>query len=267
MAFVKQFDLKLYVPENWEVAADMVERWANNLKAAAETMNDRRQAKIPDDGTFIKVMAQRANQDWRPLLNPSFTAKSDRTASDVGNAHATNIVTSFNRWNDKINKAFETKDGIVAKDFKERVDASKDRWALQVGSKSLRLTGDKIRGRGVAPIVSFYMVGDPRAKAWLKESYSGGGEPYNIARDGERVALKAALQQRIVQGGQMIINSEFNPGIITNQNTVNTSLLNGFRDVGKCDAFVLTPAVDKCYCVWALDNTFLYLDVQVGLTT
>ena len=266
MPFVKKFDLKLYVPENWEVAADMVERWAENLKKAAEIMNDRRHAKIPDDGTFIQVMAQRANQDWRPLLNPAFRAKSDRTASDVGNAHASNIVTSFNRWNDKIDEAFKTKDGVVAKDFKARVDASKDRWALQVGAKTLRLTGDKIRGRGVAPIASFYLVGDPRAKAWLKESYSGGGEPYSIARDGERVALKAALQQRIVQGGQMIINAEYNQDIIDNQNSVNTSLLNGFRDTTRCDAFVLTPVVDTCYCVWAMDNTFLYLNVQVGVT-
>jgi hypothetical protein len=263
MAFEKKFEIKLYVPENVEVAGDMPDRWANGLKNAAQVMNDRRQEKIPDDGTFIKVMAERSSLNWRPMIDPAFTSKSDRTSKDITDHQATNLETSFNRWNDKINAAFAND----AVDFKKQVDASKDRWALRVGEKTLRLTGDKIRGRGVAPIAAFYLVGDERAKAWLREGDVGAGDPYDIARTGERVALKAAIQQRFIQGGLTIITSKYNATTILNQNTVNTALLNGLRDGAKCDPFVTTPAPDKCWCVWALDDTFLYLHIQVGLTT
>jgi hypothetical protein len=265
--FNKKFELKLRVPATWEVAADMVERWAGNLKNAAQVINDRRQAKIPDDGTFIKVMAERANLEYRPMIDPTFRGKNDRSAADISNTHGINLEGAFDRWNDKLNAAFATSpDGVVAKDFKERVDQSRDRWALQVANKTLRLTGDKIRGRSVAPIAAFYLAGDARAKAWLREGDEGGGEPYNIARDGERVALKAAVQQRFIQGGQMIINSKFEASVITNQNTVNTALLNGFRDTAKCDAFVLTPAADKCFCVWVKEDISFYLWMQTGIT-
>ncbi|MBI4712771.1 MAG: hypothetical protein HY762_05660 [Planctomycetes bacterium] len=267
MPFTKKFELKLYVPEHWEVAADMVERWANGLKNAAETANVRRQAKIPDDGTFINVMASRATQEYRAYLNPAFKSKSDRTAENIQDTHSKNIVTAFDRWNDKINKAYATVDGVVAKQFKSQVDNAQDKWALQVGSKVLRFTGDKIRGRSVAPIAAYYLVGDERAVGWIRPSDLADGAPYDIARDGERVALKAAFQQRLVQGGQMIVNSEYRASVLTSQNTINTALLNGFRDTTKADAFVLTPAADKCFCVWAMDGTLLYLHIQVGLTT
>jgi hypothetical protein len=267
MAFEKKFELKLYVPEHVEVSGDMPNRWVNGLKNAAEVINDRRQAKIPDDQTFIKVMAERSSLNWRPMIDPAFWSKSDRSAKDITDHQATNLETGFNRWNDKINRAFATVDGVVAKKFKDEVEASKDRWALRVGEKVLRLTGDKIRGRSVAPIAAFYLVGDERAKAWLREGDVGAGDPYNIARTGERVALKAAIQQRLIQGGLAIITSKYNATTILNQNTVNTTLLNGLRDTAKCDPFVTTPAPDKCWCVWAMDDTFLYLHIQIGLTT
>jgi hypothetical protein len=266
MPFTKKFELKLYVPENWEAAQDMVERWAANLKNAAETANERRQAKIPDDGTFINQMASRATQSWRPMLNPAFKSKGERTAESIQDTHSSNIVTAFDRWNDKINQAYATVDGIVAKQFKSQVDNAKGKWALQVGAKMLRFTGDKIRGRSVSPIAAFYLVGDERASGWIRPSDLADGSPYDIARDGERTALKAALQQRLVQGGQMIVNSEYRSSVLNAQNTINTALLNGFRDTAKCDILVTTPAADKCFCVWAMDGTLLYLHIQVGIT-
>ncbi|MFH1227877.1 MAG: hypothetical protein V1701_08230 [Planctomycetota bacterium] len=266
MAFVKKFELKLYVPEHWEVAADMVERWANGLKNAAETMNDRRQAKIPDDGTFINEMAGRAAQDFRQVLNPAYITKGGRSVEEIQDTHKTNVTGAFNIWNDKINDAFATKDGIVAKDFKAKIDRAKNRWALQIGAKTLRLTGDKIRGRSVAPIAAFFLVGDMKAQGWMRPSDAASGTPYNVARDGEASTMKTAIQQRLVQGGMMVINSEFGATTIARQNLLNTAVLNGLRDTAKCDAFVAVPAPDTCYCVWEMDGNILFLHIQVGVT-
>jgi hypothetical protein len=265
--FTKKFEIRLYVPVHWEVAGDMPGRWAENLKNSAEMMNERRQAKIPDDGTFISQVAIPANQGFSPFVQPGFISKSDRTAEGIKATHAKNITTSFDRWNDKINKSFETKDGVVAKDYKAKVDGSKDRWAQRVGDKVLRFTGDRIRGLGVAPITAYYLVGDTRASSWVQPSDFKDGEAYDIAQNRQRVALKAAVQQRLIQGGLMVVNQELQPSAILAENTVNAELLTGMRDPAKCDAFVAVPAADKCFCAWALDaNQLLYLWVQVGIT-
>ncbi|MBI4712222.1 MAG: hypothetical protein HY762_02800 [Planctomycetes bacterium] len=265
--FNKKFEVKLYVPATWEVAGDMPDRWAEGLKRAAEVMNDRRQAKLPDDGTFILRMATPANEGYSPYVPSGFMSRSERSAEGIRGTHAANINQSFNRWNDNLNRAFATVDGVVAKEFKAKVDAAKDRWAIRIADKALRFTGDRIRGRSVAPIASFYLVGDKRASGWIREADTADGAPYNIARDWERTAVKAAIQQKIIQGGVMITNQGYKTAAMDAENAVNTTLLNGLRDTAKCDAFVTTPASDKCFCVWALDGSgLLYLHIQVGLT-
>lgn len=266
MPFVKKFELKLYVPEHYEVAADMVERWAGNLKNSAQTLYDRLTEKISHDEAFISQIAGRATQEFRNFVNPAYITKGSRSADDVKNTHKTNLTTAYDRWNDKLSDVFATKDGITAKDFKAKVDAAKDRWALKVGAKTLRLTGDKIRGRSVAPIAAFFLAGDLKAIGWLKPSDSAAGTPYDISRPSEASSLKALIQQRLVQGGMMVINSEYEASVILAQNTTNAAVLNGLRDTTKCDPFVNTPAPDKCFCSWAMDGNILFLNIQVGVT-
>ena len=265
--FTKKFELKLYVPATWEASGDMPVRWRDNLKNAAVFMHERLMAKIPDDGTFINVMAIPATKAYRSLLNPAFVSKSGRTAGNISDAHAKNMGKRFTRWLDHLNKAFAETNGVPAKIFKEKVDAGIDNWAIEVGDKVLRLTGDHIRGRSVVPITAFYLVGDERASGWIRPGDVADGTPYNITNNLERTAVKAAIHQKLIQGGMMVINSEYQPAVLDEQNAINASLLTKLRDTAKCDAFVTTPAPDKCFCSWAMDGNLLYLHLQVGLTT
>jgi hypothetical protein len=266
--FTKKFELKLYVPVTWEVSGDMPDKWAEGLKTNAERINDRRQAKIPDDGTFILKMANPASKAYALYVPDTYVSKRGRAAGGIRGSHAENIGRAFNNWNDKLNAAFATVDGVIAKVFKEKVDSAKDRWALRVADKTLRFTGDKIRGRSVAPIAAYYLVGDERVTGWLRETDYADGTPYNITTPREISAVKAAIQQRIIQGGQLVINQAMQTAAIDAENAVNASLLTKLRDTARCDAFVATPAADKCFCSWALDGSgLLYLHLQVGLTT
>ncbi|MEW6026083.1 MAG: hypothetical protein AB1599_02140 [Planctomycetota bacterium] len=120
----------------------------------------------------------------------------------------------------------------------------------------------------VAPIASFYLVGDKRASGWIRESDLADGAPYNITSPREVNAVKAAIQQRIIQGGQLVSNQGLQQDAIDAENAVNASLLTKLRDPARCDAFVQDPAPDKCFCSWQVDGSgLLYLHLQVGLTT
>ncbi|MFH1226980.1 MAG: hypothetical protein V1701_03625 [Planctomycetota bacterium] len=266
MTFVKKFELKLYVPVTWEPAGDMPTRWRDNLKNAAGIMYDRLTAKIPDDGTYINEMSTPASKAYSPYVPSGFVSKRGRTAESIRNAHAKNMAKRFNRWFNNLTKSFAEVGGVPAKSFKEKVDAGSDNWASEVADKTLRLTGDKIRGRSVAPIATFYLIGDERSSGWIRPGDFADGTPYNITSELERTALKAAIQQRLVQGGMMVINSEYQAFVILEQNTINASLLTKLRDTAKCDAFVATPAPDTCFCAWEMEGNLLVLHVQVGIT-
>ncbi|MFH0889192.1 MAG: hypothetical protein V1871_08300 [Planctomycetota bacterium] len=269
MAFEKKFELKLYVPANWEVTGSMADNWEKRLLDSAVDIKDKLDAKLPDDGTFERDLVNPSSNAYGPMLNPSFVSKSDRTTDNIRATRQGNMVQSFSRWKENLTKAFATVDGVVAKVFKDKVSAAKDRWAIKMGKGALRFTGDKIRGRSVAPITAYYIVGDLRATSWIAAGDVADGDPYNIAKDGQRPALKAAILGRIVQGGIMITNAGSDATAeILRQSTINAELLTGLCDTAKCDDFVAVPAVDKCYCAWETDpEGRLILHTLVGLTT
>ena len=268
MPFNKKFELEIYVSENVEVAGHMPDLWAQRLADSAGLIKDKLDEIFGDEETFIKTLVKPSEDGFRPLIDSSFVSKSERSSQNIRSARRENMVQSFPKWKASLNKAFETVDGVVGKFFRDKVLAAKDRWALKMGSGMLRLTGDKVRGLGPAPVAAYYLVGDNRAKDWTGPAGTSNGEPYNIARDRERTSFKAALLNRLIQGGLMVIKSEFDSAEITEQNTINASLLNGLRDPLKCDAFVAAPAVDKCFCAWKKDDEGNFiLHVQVGLTT
>jgi len=267
MAFEKKFELKLLVPETWEVAGSMADNWAKHLQDAAGDIKDKLDAKLPDDGTFIRTLVNPSSNGYAPVLNPDFVSKGERTNANMRSTRQSNLTKAFVQWKENMVKAFATVDGVVAKSFKEKVAAAKDRWAIKMANGALRFTGDKIRGMSVAPITAYFLVGDNRVTVWGGEGDTIDGAPYNIARDGERTALKAAILQRIIQGGTMITNSAYSADEILAQNKVNASLLSGLRDTAKADVFVDTPAPDTCYCCWEVDTEGrLLLHTQIGLT-
>ncbi|MBI4712332.1 MAG: hypothetical protein HY762_03375 [Planctomycetes bacterium] len=263
MPFVKKFELKLYVPLNNEPAGDMPDRWAENLSNNAERIKDRLLEKIPDEYTFSKLMAGPSANEYANFVNPVYRGKNGRTATDVLSTKQKNMATAYGRWYEQVLRVY----GNGATFFKQQVANAKSWLAERLGSKTLRFTGDKVRGLGAAPIAAYYLVGDAGAVELIRAEDFADGAPYDIARDGEEPFLKAAIQAKLVQGGVLVSNNEYRDATITAQNATNTSLLNGYRDTAKAEVFVTTPAADKSFCLWRMNpDGRLYLHLQVGLT-
>jgi len=266
MAFVLKTETKLYVPESAEPAGDMPEKWSEGLQNNAERINDRRQEKIGDDASFIQKVATPSSLAWKGMIDSGFVSKKERNATQITFAQSKNLATSFEDWNDKLNQAFATADGVVAKRFKDAVANAKDIWARAVASGTLRLTGDKIRGRSIAPIACFWLIGDPLATAMLREGDELiAGAPYNITMDGMRNALKAALNQRLIQAGQAILHSDFDADMILAQNTITAAMLTAMADPAKADEFVPVIAPTVNFCSYVKEGALLYLHIRVGL--
>lgn len=267
MPFTRKFELELYVAENVEVAGHMPDLWAQRLGDSGELIKGKLDEIFPDEGTYIEKLVKPSEDGYRPYVDASFVSRNERTSENIRSTRRDNLTKAFSKWKSGLAKVFATIDGVVAKLFKESVQAAKDNWAIRMGQGTLRLTGDRIRGRGPAPIAAFYLVGDNRAKDWVGPAGTSDGEPYNVARDRERNSFKAAMLSRLVQSGLMIIKSEFDTAEITVQNTVTANLLNGLRDTAKCDVFVTTAGSDKCFCLWKKDDEGNFiLHLQVGIT-
>jgi hypothetical protein len=264
MPFTRKFELKLYVPPSNEPAGDMPEKWAETLGNNAQRIYDRLMEKIPDEGTFIKLMVDPSTNEYANLLNPAYRSKRGRSADEIKQAKFTNMASSFERWFARVTERF----GNGAAQFKQSLANAKSWWATRVGAKTLRFTGDRIRGLGPTAVAAYWLVGDSRSREWLRAGDESDGTPTDIAREAEEPTLKAAIQQRLIQGGMLVVNSDYQNTAMDVQNARNASVLNGLRDTAKCDAFSATYDAAKSFCLWRVrpDDGRLYLHLQVGLT-
>jgi hypothetical protein len=212
----------LWIPDS--VAADptMAQKWADVLTTLAPLINQRRKSKIPDEAAFQSKLAQLATQAWGKFigaLSPTYRSKSGRLASDIKNTHDKNIQAAFNHWSGKLDQMFATVDGIEAKRFKDQVAAAKQYWEAAVGTKMLRLTGDKIRGEGAGTIATLWLTGEESAAGMLRpqDTHVVGG-PYRVCLEDMIQSLRAALMQRFVQAGVLIFSSNYDAAVIATQN-------------------------------------------------
>lgn len=259
MEFVKELEMRLYVPAVSTPPADMGKKWTEGSKNAALYAYDRLIKKIGFDGAFIDTMVTPSSRAYKPMINPSFISKSGRTADEIIQAQAENMAGKFPQWFKNVKKAY-AEDAAV---YKDKIDTSEEDWVREASKTCYRLTGSK-KMRSVAPIAVHFLAGEKSAVGWTHEGDKVDGAPYNIARERERSSLKAALEQRLMQGGCAVINSKYQETIMNVENVVNASLLNGLRNPATCGEFSPTLTTDKCFCGWEMDETLFLLHIVIG---
>ena len=241
----------------------MSDQWANFLKEVAPDIYSKLLEAVPNWETFQTKMADVSNQEWKGLINPAFRSKSERSSGNIINMHLEKFKESYEKWLARITYAFETVDGVEAKRFKEKVDNAKDNWIKAVTRTTLRFTGDKIRGVGVAPWAGYFLTNDKRAIGMMPPGAQvEKGGPVNITRTGLRTFLKAGLTQKLVQAGILIAAAKYDPDVVLEQNTELNDFIKGLQSSTYVD---FQPTVDpaKSYCLYTVDGNNMKLEIQV----
>ena len=246
MAVVTDFEIKLLIPEFVEPNPDMLDKWANGMKNNAGVLKNRLQAQIPDENAFVTKMAQPASNAFGNFINPSFVSDGGRPAGEIQNAHRKNLQNAYYKWATKIGLNLEELDGVEAARFKEKIENSKESVRVQLGSKILRAVGDKITGRGAGVIAVEWLIGSAKASSLLRPGdIVVSGQPTNCTPTGLKPPFKAAVTSRISQAMMAIINSDFDTGVATEQNTKCITVINGLKSVSFNEFVVGEPTGAK----------------------
>ena len=256
--------LELSVPVKETPVQRMLDQWAEAYKLNIPRLIEKLRAKIPDLKAYLAKMANPAIQAWQNVINPAFKSKSGRNAANIREAQQANINRAYTKYEASFAHLFETVDEEEAKRLKEIIDNKKDVFAEGMSDRTLRLTGDKIRGRGVAPLASMWLTGDVTVPDMLRSGdtiISGG--PVDISKPGLKPQLKSGLNSRLIQSGIAIIYSEMNATRIADENIIINSFLSALRDETVYEEFtaVLTPL--KSHCGFFMRDGQLYLRIQV----
>lgn len=240
------------------------EQWAEGLKTNASRINQKRKLVINNQQAFETKLADSAKLGWRNVINPAFKSRSGLGSEQIKDAFGSNLTGSYDKWNSGLEYAFETVDDEEAKLFKEKVDQSKDAFATGIASRTLRMTGDKVNGRGASPIAVMWLTGELIAKSLLRPGDDLiKGEPVDISKAGMRSTMKAALTGRITQSGIVVIRSGYNATTISNENTNLCATVTALADNLVYEDFAEPLIITKSHLGFEVVNNTLYLVVQV----
>lgn len=229
MADVVKLDIKLTIPTSVEAAADMPTKWAGGLTNNAELINDRRKEKIGDEGAFQTKIAAPSSKAWEPMVAAAFVSKAQRSKDNIVRAQYKNLANNFDHWNDKLDLSFAEVDGVFAKRFKDQVNNSKDNWATAAAAKTLRITGDKIRGR-LGSQIGFWMTNDVRADQMVNGLTLIDGGPYDGIYPGLEGGWKSASMGLIMSTFTRILYADFVAAELLIQNEILKDFALKFRN-------------------------------------
>ena len=256
--------LDLFVPVAEPPPQRIIDQWAEGMKMNAARIIEKTNLKIPDLKAYLENIANPAAQGWKPFINPAFKSKSGSDSESIKDAHQSNLNRGYPNYEAGIAHIYETIEEEAGKRYKETIDNAKDTMALGLSERTLRFVGDKIRGRGVAPIAAMWLAGDIVTPDLLRPAdkilYGG---PVDITKPGLAPQLRSGLVARLVQSGAAIVYSEMNATRITTENTLINSFLSAMRDETVFEEFIepLTPL--KSHCGYYVENGQLFLRIRV----
>ena len=243
---------------------DMSAKRVTNLKAHAETFNQHRKIRLPDEGAYAQILATPAADKFKERVSFPTPTQGDRSAADIYAMQRGKILRSYNKYNDALDAVFAEEDGVIAKRYIQAVEEKQSNWDEEVARTTLRFTGSRTWGRQVASVMGDWLTGDKKTTGRLPEGaqvISGG--PYDIALADLRAALRTALTQLLIQSGVIITESGYDPAMFTRHNGRIKSLLENMSDALKASDWVSTVTPDKSYCVWYMEDGQLKLETQI----
>jgi hypothetical protein len=266
MAYVKHLELKLGVPE-FATPAGVTDQWEVDLNINAERINAKRLGRIGSSEDFSANIAVPSSAAFSPVIDSAFVSKSGKTAAQIIQNQKANLARSYNKYNDKLDFQFETVGGVVAKRFKDVVTASKGAFSAGLAARTLKITGAKEAGLGIAGIATMFMAGEALAESYLRGCDDlVAGAATLIAAIANRSALKAALAGKLVYTGVECLKNDWDPTAMIAMNVELDQLCNAFRDAAVSDTFLYSSAV--AYCKWETDGVMGHiLHILVGKTS
>jgi hypothetical protein len=228
---VSQVQLTVDVPSG--TVQRVVDKWAEHLKEVAQTIDQHRRAKIPDETRFMNRIADPASTGFVPFVASGFVSRSGLTGSNITAKQAANIKRSFKKYVRGWDAAFATVEGIPNKRFLDSVESAREDFSEGLAARTLGFTGTRFESYGVAPLAAFWLTGDITILEQLRagDQIIAGG-PYLISPKTKQAGLKATLNQRLVQAGAAIIRANYSPTVITAQNQLTAEQVQGFVDPG-----------------------------------
>ncbi|MFH1227579.1 MAG: hypothetical protein V1701_06705 [Planctomycetota bacterium] len=199
--------LKIWIADRLPVKEHAKEQWVESqLLNAHRTAKKIRQV-IPDQPRYVQRIAEASSKTWGKMLNPDFVSRHEQTAKNILARHTHHLEAAYHKWDEHIERAYGTVDGVEAKYFKDHVQASAEHYA-KASVWTMAMTGDHLTYTGPAVVVPLWLTADPYIVGNIGPADRIGGAPINIIKGRHTRTFRSALEQLLVQSGVLILKHD-----------------------------------------------------------
>ncbi|MFH1228074.1 MAG: hypothetical protein V1701_09265, partial [Planctomycetota bacterium] len=134
-------------------------KWEEMAINNAELGNNRRKKKIKTNVDFEGMIALPSTNKLNSYISPDFISKSGLTKQEIISKHYKNTVQSFQKYQDKLDYAHETVDGVPSKRYKDAIKKGAKNYGKNVCEKLLAFTGMRFKDTGCASMAIKWLDG------------------------------------------------------------------------------------------------------------
>jgi hypothetical protein len=211
------------------------EQWAEVMKVNANRINEKRIIAVPDATGFSEKIADPSSERYASTItgitpNP----RTGKTSDMIYHNQRSNLVRSFSKYAAKLDEAFKTVGGVIAKKFCDAVDATKNLLAEGSSARTMRATGTRLEGVGAAVIVPLFLTNHPDAMSKVRQGVDivAAGGPYNVTITGQQNVFVSMLTQVLTFSLIQADKSGMDPAVLSVLNNRINHLVQSLIDPG-----------------------------------
>jgi hypothetical protein len=237
----------------------MVEQRSRVMKAVSDIIKEKMTKVIGTEMDYKTKIAGPSATGFAPLLDGTFVSKSDLTRDHIVRKQAWKAMNGYKKYLASVEHMFEDVNGEVNKRFREAIDAKNEVYSIQMGPV-LAFTGAVAElGKGLVGLVVSFITGDKTVQRHLRgdDSIITGGT-LNVAIS--KATLKAALAQRLIQSGIILVQADWDSAVITEENDKNNEVIAGLQSA----TYTPFATAGLSHCDWVTIDGRKYMEVQIS---
>ncbi|MBI4834233.1 MAG: hypothetical protein HY811_05390 [Planctomycetes bacterium] len=252
LPILSKIKIAVFIPE--EPPREYLEKWRDSMKKAAPKMRLNLKKAISGIGDYSQKIAKSTIKEFIELLNQGYLTKTGKKYEQIINKMLTEIKKSHRKYAGKTKKAFARVGSQRASRFIETIDDKAYIVALRQSQLVLPFSGYKDIIRGAGPFAARWLSGDSAVmKLMTKQDNCYGTKPVSITKPEKSGEFRNKFVQQISKSGARIVQYNYSPEIIRQENKAINELVN------QCSTKGFKVSID-----FSTENNLLYLAIEVS---
>jgi hypothetical protein len=210
------------------------DQWQEVIKLNAGRINEKRIIAIPNETGFSEKIADPSSDRYAQRITVTPDPRTGMTANMYKHNQRKNLERSFKKYKTKLDEAFKTVGGQIAKKFCDAVDLAKSLFGEGSAARTMRATGTRLEGVGAAIIVPFFLTNHPDAMSKVRPGVDivTTGGPVNVTLNGQQNVFVSMLTQVLTFSLIQADKSGLDPAVLTALNDRINHLVQSLVDPG-----------------------------------